>query len=234
MFNMSSIKNLGIWGDSILKGIVLDEQKGRYKTLKEASVSIFSKFFSINIKNNSRFGCTAPKAMANMENSLSKGYAPDAVLLEFGGNDCDFNWREISENPNVEHKPHTPIESFCKTMEEMVSILLDKSIKPILMNLPPIDSERYFNWISNMDGVDGKRVLKWLTGTSVIYRQQERYSLEIERLALKRNLPLIDVRSCFLEIRDYRNYLCMDGIHLNKKGQQIMGNIFSDFAKATA
>lgn len=231
--NISKIKNLGIWGDSILKGIILDEEKGKYKTLKDASVSLFSKFFPINVKNNSRFGCTAPKAMANMENSLEKGYTPDAVLLEFGGNDCDFDWRKVSENPEADHKPHTPIETFCATMENMINILMDKSIRPILMNLPPIDGDRYFNWISKMDGVDGKKILKWLSSPNTMYRQQERYSLAIERLALKRGLTLIDVRSCFLEIRDYGSCLCLDGIHLNSKGQEIMGNIFYNFARSS-
>lgn len=234
MINISSIKNLGIWGDSILRGVVLDEERGKYKTLKETSVSIFNKIFRVNIKNNSRFGCTAPKAMINMESSLKNGYSPDAVLLEFGGNDCDFNWRKISENPDADHKPNTPIKTFCSTMENMVDMLIRKSITPILMNLPPIDGNRYFTWISHMDKVDGNAVLKWLSSPNTMYRQQERYSLEIERLALKRGLSLIDVRSCFLEIRDYSNYLCADGIHLNQKGQEVMGKVFSDFAKTVA
>lgn len=229
---MEAIKNLGIWGDSLLKGIVFDEENGRYKPLKQCSVNLFNKLFPISIKNNSRFGCTAPKALSNLESALDKGFQADAVLLEFGGNDCDYDWPAVSANPQAEHVPHTPYREFCQTMEKMVNLLLEHHIKPVLMNLPPIDSDRYFNWISNLPGVNGENVLKWLKQRDAIYRQQERYSQAIERLAYRLNLPLIDVRNQFLPIRDYREYLCVDGIHLNGSGQKLLSEVFSSYAQS--
>lgn len=226
----SVIKNIGIWGDSLLKGIVLDEENGKYRTLKQCSVNLFNKVFPISIKNNSRFGCTAPKALENLKRSLEKGFQADAVLLEFGGNDCDYNWVEVSDHPEQEHQPHTPFEEFTSTMKRMVELLLKHKICPLLMNLPPIDAGRYFDWISQLKGVKGERVLQWLKQKDIIYRQQERYSIAIEKLAYKERLPLIDVRDRFLTLRNYRDYLCLDGIHLNESGQKILGEAFSSYA----
>lgn len=227
---LSMIKNLGIWGDSLLKGVVLDEQDGKYRPLKQCSVNLFSKVFPITIKNNSRFGCTAPKALVNLERSLEKGFRADAVLLEFGGNDCDYNWVEVSAHPEAEHQPHTPLEEFVASMNRMVAVLVAHNIKPLLMNLPPIDANRYFDWISRLPGVNGERVLQWLGQKDIIYRQQERYSRAIDQLAYSQGLPLIDVREQFLRIHRYRDYLCLDGIHLNEAGQRLLGDVFSSYA----
>ena len=229
---LSMIQNLAIWGDSLLKGIIFDEKTSRYKPLKTCSVNLFSKAFPFTVKNNSRFGCTAPKAEANLEKSLQKGFSADAVLLEFGGNDCDFNWAKVSANPEIEHQPNTPLPEFVDSMKNMVDELTKHNIKPILSNLPPISSEMYFDWISRMDGVDGDKVLYWLKDKTIIYRQQESYSHAIEKLAYEYNLPLIDIREPFLKIRDYKSYLCVDGIHLNEKGQSIMCSTFKNYAAA--
>ena len=229
---MNPIKNIGIWGDSLLKGIVFDEENGKYRPLKQCCVNLFGKLFPITIKNNSRFGCTAPKALQNLKSSLSKGFHSDVALLEFGGNDCDFNWVEVSKDPMKEHIPHTPLASFSQTMIEMIESLIRNSIKPVLMNLPPIDAERYFHWISHLPNVEPKNLLIWLKEKEVIYRQQERYSKEIERIAYTNCLPLIDVRGPFLAERGFKDYLCVDGIHLNQKGHELMCGVFSNYVRA--
>lgn len=226
-----AVQKIGIWGDSLLKGVIFDEVTGKYRATKKCAVNLFSRIFkSIDIKNNSRFGCTAPKAEANLEKSLEKGFYADAVLLEFGGNDCDFNWVEVSANPEIEHQPNTPRPQFINSMKKMIDELISYNIKPILSNLPPISSDMYFDWISQMQGVNGDNVLYWLKDKTIIYRQQESYSHAIEKIANEYNLPLIDIREPFLEIKGYKSYLCIDGIHLNEKGQAIMCNTFRNFA----
>ena len=52
----------------------------------------------------------------------------------------------------------------------------------------------------------------------------------MERVAYQKNLPLIDVRDEFLAIHNYRDYLCLDGIHLNGQGQKVMADIFQSYA----
>lgn len=230
---MEIINKIGIWGDSILKGIILDESSGKYRTLKDCAVNLIKRNYSnVDIKNNSRFGCTAPKAEKNLEQSLENGYRADIVLIEFGGNDCDFNWSEVSNEPNIEHTPNTPLTEFVKSMSNMANNLIRHRIKPVLMNLPPISAERYFERISSLENVNASNVLFWLKEKSVIYRQQENYSNAIDRLSRQYNIPLIDVRTPFLQIHDYNSCLCADGIHLNEKGQRIMSQTISNFIKS--
>jgi acyl-CoA thioesterase I len=226
---MSVISRVDIWGDSILKGVVLDEAAGRYKLLKESAVEAFSRRFSLKIKNHSRFGCTAPRALEKMAQELETGLHTDVVLLEFGGNDCDFNWREVSDNPDADHEPNTPITVFTETMREMVRALTARGITPLLMSLPPIDSYRYFDWITKPKEICAERILSFLGDKEYIYRHQELYSLAITRVALEEGVGYVDVRDAFLRERRLDELLCADGIHPNEKGQKILRDTFSGY-----
>ena len=224
---MSVISKIEVWGDSILKGVVLDEAAGRYRLLKNGAVNAFAQLFHLEIKNHSRFGCTAPKALANLDRTLISGFDADTALLEFGGNDCDFNWAEVSEEPDREHQPNTTYEEFVEAMQKMIRTLLDRGIRPVLMSLPPIDSERFFSWITKPDNVDAGKVLSFIGEKDYIYRHQERYSLAITSLALRNGLALIDVRDVFLKEKYLGMCLCTDGIHPNERGQKMIQDVFS-------
>lgn len=224
---MSVIRRIDVWGDSILKGVVLDEAAGRYRLLKNSAVNAFAQLFHLDVKNHSHFGYTAPKALASIDKTLSSDFKADLVLLEFGGNDCDFNWAEVSENPGIEHKPNTPFDDFVAAMQKMIQTLMDRGITPVLMSLPPIDSNRFFDWVTKPDNVDPDRVLSFIGDKDYIYRHQERYSLAITGLAYRYKLPLIEVREAFLKEKNLCDCLCTDGIHPNERGQQLIQEILS-------
>jgi len=42
------------------------------------------------------------------------------VLMNFGGNDSDFLWQEISAAPDELHKPKTPIDFFEQTYLKLI------------------------------------------------------------------------------------------------------------------
>ena len=111
---MVDMKKIAIWGDSVLKGVVLEEGKDRYSLLKDSSIELIKREYNLMIKNNSKFGLTVTKAMKLMDKSLSKGDHPNYVLVELGGNDCDYNWKEISENPDKVHLPNHQVVSRCQ------------------------------------------------------------------------------------------------------------------------
>ena len=74
--------------------------------------------------------------------------------MEFGGNYCGYNWIEISENPDKEHYSKSSITEFI----EIYSYLIDEFKKigkePVLLSLPPIDSTKYFDYISKKLNTD--------------------------------------------------------------------------------
>ncbi len=228
---MNTIKNICVLGDSIMKGIAFDKAKQKYYTVSTTALDILSQDTSLNVKNLSKFGCTTEKALKNLGCKLKKDFKADAVIIELGGNDCDHLWDEISQNPNGVHHAKIKIEDFCRNLKNIIKMLNKHRIKAILMNLPPIDSERYFNWISAPAGVDSTNVMAWLKDKNVIYRNQERYSSAICKIALECSVQLIDIRNEFLSLKNLNDYLCIDGIHLNEKGQQILGNSLVEYFK---
>lgn len=96
------------------------------------------------------------------------------VIMEFGGNDCGYNWREISENPDKEHYSKSWITEFI----EIYSYLIDEFKKigkePVLLSLPPIDSTKYFDYISKKLNTDN--ILKLMEGNKqFLTNWHERY-----------------------------------------------------------
>lgn len=210
-------RNITIWGDSILKGVILDEQ-GKYKVMKNNSIQSFAEITGCSIKNNAYFGMTSTKALDRMKTYIKKQpmEKEDIVIIEFGGNDCDFNWSEIASRPDEIHQPKTTIENFKTSLQNMIDMFKTKGITPILMNLPPLEPERYFNWISR--GLNKENILHWLGDVAKIYRWQEAYNSAAEWIARKNNCNLLNVRGSFLVSDNFCSQLCEDGIHPNEKG----------------
>ncbi|MBE6831347.1 MAG: SGNH/GDSL hydrolase family protein, partial [Ruminococcaceae bacterium] len=190
------IQSVCVFGDSVAKGIAFDSARNKYTLLKDSFVSVVAKNSHIAIKNFSKFGCTVTKGGEVLKKHMSELGRYDYTVLEFGGNDCDFNWAEVSASPESSHVPNTPVSVF----EEYYSQMIDEGKacggKPVLLSLPPIDAKRYFDWISR--GLNPENILRWLGDVEFIYRWHEMYNLAVNRLAILHHVPLIDISSAFL------------------------------------
>ncbi len=227
---MTDRMNIQIFGDSILRGVMLDPVSCRYYPIPDEHFRRFEEKFSLNLHNRSSFGCIIGKGYRKIKSMLSRDDPEcDAAVLEYGGNDCDFNWKEVAENPNQPHEPNTPLSVFKSTYVQMIGDLRSRGIIPVIMSLPPICADRYFNWITRT-GLSRERILSWLGDIQTIARYQELYSLAVTEIALKTNSLLIDIRSSFLERRDYTDLICEDGIHPNKAGHELIAQVCADFA----
>lgn len=230
--NMDIIRQIQIFGDSIMKGILFDKDNERYYPLSTINISDFAKRFSLGIENKSRFGCTIEKGWVQLKRALDLGLNCDAILLEYGGNDCDLNWAEVAAAPDAEHIPNTPYSVFVDTLRKMARELKLHHITPIMMSLPPIDAERYLNWITR-NGINREAILSWLGDLSAIYRHQELYSDAMMRVACETHSLFVDVRSAFLGRRDLKSLICEDGIHPTEAGHLLIFETFSDFTRLT-
>ena len=226
---MSVIKSIKVFGDSILKGVQLNKENKRYFISNNIDINAIGERFSLDIENFSRFGYTITSGEKLLNQRLENGMVCDAVLMEFGGNDCDFKWQEISDNPKGEHKPNTSIETFEDSYRRIIAFLKGRGITPILTTLPPIDPQRYFNWFCS-DKLNRENIMSWLGSVNTIYRYQENYSRCIERIAKDTNTECVDLRGAFLSNRRIDDLLCEDGIHPNTNGQKVMERAFVDFA----
>jgi lysophospholipase L1-like esterase len=222
--------NLVVFGDSITKGIIYDNEKSRYENLKDCFVNLVGNSIIGTVHNAGRFGSTIIRGVSKMYNDVMKK-TPDIVLIEFGGNDCDFNWGDIAHNPDVDHKPNTEISTFRDTLLKMIDTLKSEGITPVLMTLPPLDAKRYFKWVTKGDASAEQNVLRWLGSEMEIFNWHNSYSEMIAEVANKTKTLLVDVRSEFLKYRDYNRFLCVDGIHPNMEGHSLIASTVLGFIK---
>ena len=208
-----------IFGDSIGKGVVLHPNMNRYSVIKVNWDKLFGPM-AINIKNYAKFGCTVSKGLSVIKRHAQELMGYKKVLIELGGNDCDFVWKEIADDPEKEHLPKTPLTEFRRLYQQVIEEIRTNGGKPTILNLPPLDPKRYFDWISR--GLNHENILKWLGDIDMIYRWQEMYNVEVMLLATRMNVPIIDIRSSFLKHNNYRDFLCEDGIHPNNHGYELI------------
>lgn len=226
---MEITKKVGVYGDSILKGVQINPVNMRYHVDNHIDIDMISRENDIEIENFSKFGCTVTKAETIVTGNLEKGILCDTIIMDLGGNDCDFKWNEVAENPDAEHKPNTPIDIFAETYHKIIKMLKENNILPILTTLPPLEPQRFFDWFCK--GLNKENVLKWLGSVNTIYRYQEMYSREVEKIACEENVPLVDLRGAFLKNFRVDNLLCEDGTHPNTEGQKVITSAFMDFTE---
>jgi lysophospholipase L1-like esterase len=147
--------------------------------------------------------------------------------MDFGGNDCDFDWKAVSERPDEEHLPNTPLDVFKDTYYKIITLLKKHGIRPIMTTLPPLDAQKFFHWFCS--GLDKSNVLKWLGDMYIIYRWQESYSRAAEKIAADTNTLIVDLRGAFLESRSLQRLLCEDGTHPNTEGHGVITQTFLEF-----
>lgn len=207
-----------VYGDSIMKATLPDDKLKYHFHIAE-----YMKPFSslpVNIVNRAKFGACAEKGLTILENDIKKGIECDIALVEFGGNDCNFNWNEIAKRPDEHHDPKTILSAFLETMTNIVKRLRSVDIKPVMMTLPPISSEKYFKCIARDEHSKGN-ILKWLGDVDVIYRYQEMYSDAVAELARKLGVFCIDVREYLLGHSNLE-IVSADGIHPSEAGYELI------------
>ncbi len=215
------MQHVWICGDSILRGVVWSPEAGRYMTTKEIGYDKVEERFHITLNNRSRFGCTLEKGADHLFRTLDRGEPCDVAILEYGGNDADFNWAEISATPDEVHLSRTSPDDFEALYRKTVRRLREKGILAVLCSVIPVCSGRYLDWVSR-DGLSRDNILHWLGEEDVIFRYQAEYSRRVEKLAREEGLPLIDLRASFMATSSLTDYYCLDGIHPNEKGQHLI------------
>lgn len=210
---------LSIFGDSIMAGVVQEE--GRYSRCRDQFQRLEQET-GARLDNHSSFGSTVVKGYARLEKFLEQGQLGDYTLIEFGGNDCAYDWAEVAAKPDGEHLSVVPPEIFEKQYEQMLVAVETAGSQPVAATLPPISSRRYLAHVCR-DGLDSAAILHWLGDLEAISRWQESYSAMVKRVAQKLGCQMLDLRAVFPASGPaLEQYLCQDGIHPNRLGQQLM------------
>ena len=213
-------------GDSIIKGVLVQSEgeRSRYSLADKSIVECCAEKLGGESLNLGKMGCTIEAGERILDRYLDKMSGAQYVLLEYGGNDSDYNWQEIAEAPEKEHFPRTRLEVFEEVYERVVCKIKQMGAIPLVLSLPPMDAERYFAFFSQK-WEDGFRanVMRWLGGsTNTIMSGHELYNLATMRIAQRTGAQWIDVTSGLLKEHNFRAYLCDDGIHPNERGQRMI------------
>ena len=213
-----------IYGDSLLKATMPDEQFRYHFHLPEVMERYSGR--QTEVVNRSKMGATVRKGQALLEHDLQRGMQADYALIAYGGNDRDFDWDAVQAHPQESHLPRTTLADFKEILLRMIRELRERGVQPVLMTLPPIDAQRYLDFLCR-EGRSRERIMDWLGDTQRIYRHQELYSDTVARLAYETGTPLIGVREMFLDEKRLLKLIAADGIHLTMEGY---GKLFDTLA----
>lgn len=208
-------------GDSIIKGVVLNiESNGKlhYAMSDRNIVDQVANKTNHEAINLGKMGCTIETGERILDRHLGNIENAQYALLCYGGNDSDYNWRAIAQSPRGEHQPKTPISVFEKTYARIIDKVRQAGLTPIVMSMPAMDAERYYQFFTSVFSDEEKRnVSRWLkNGTDAIWAGHELYNDAIKRVAAATDAMLVNVSKAFSQPD---KYLCIDGIHVNAMGQ---------------
>lgn len=213
-------------GDSITKGVVLNNDNN-YSVSEGSFVEILRRERNLDIENYGRFGCTVNYGHQVIDRHSEEVASADYIIIEYGGNDCDFYWKRIALDPQAEHKPKTTLEAFRESFVELIGKVKALGSKPIILSLPPIVSDSYFAFFSrSMDQSQQNNILGWMGGeVEAIARWHENYNNALFAIANQTGTPILDITHPFSDLKEgWRSLICPDGIHPNAAGHRLIAN----------
>ena len=218
-----------ILGDSVSRRVLFNAEDSRYVCGKNGFAERLAADGNV-VDNMSVFGCTVTKGMQLAQRHQQRLEGADVVLLEFGGNDCDYHWDEIAADPDANHVPNTVMDCYLESYTKLIYMVQACGAEPLVLNLPPIGAQRYFDRFScKMDQQGKDNIIRWLGGdVEYIHKWHASYNDQLCALAGSLGIRAADIRRPFYQSGDYNDYLCLDGIHPNEAGQELIYKKLSD------
>lgn len=206
-----------VWGDSLAKGVFFDEARGRYAILKDHCLRLLAREAGFDVRCDAVMGRTAPECLSAIHRE--ERIAGALAVFEFGGNDSDMDWAAVAREPDRDHPARVSLPAFKAALVGLAEFARRGGMQPVFTVPLPLDGDRYFHWVSK--GLDADAILRYLGGDPhMMYRWQEQYAGAVRDAARMCDVPVLDLRGTMLGDRHFRDYYCLDGIHLNEKGHR--------------
>lgn len=227
----SAVRRWCMFGDSVGKGVIYDRNTQRYSVTRDSFGSVSAGKLGVELDNFSRFGCTMTKGAEIIEKRLGSLNGYEAVMLEFGGNDCDFDWAQVAARPLERHECKTPLKQFVSGYIALIEKIRRAGGLPVLLTVPAVNAEKFFDWITRDN--DSEAIMTFLKEKHRIEHWNELYNNAVWSVSAAEKVPVVDIRSPLLCERDFDDYFCDDGIHLNQAGHALIAeHIIRQFAPA--
>lgn len=180
-----------------------------------------------------RIGGHKLREKKSIDRRLKGVKAGDYIIIEYGGNYCDYNWAAIAAYPDSDHQPAFSFGQFRETYDYAITRIQSLGAKAALLTLPALLPQRYFDHVSH--NLDHKRILHWL-GNDVcnLNNWRDEYNDEILSLAAQRQVPVIDISNALLRLSHADNCYNDDGMHPNSVGHGVITEMVNGWVQRQA
>lgn len=192
-----AITGLICFGDSIIAGTGASERD--YSNAK-----ILKNSLSVPVSLKGRNWNTSQDGLERLETDVLHQKNLSHVIILFGNND---SW--LTE----ELQCKIPLDQFSTNLHRMIQNIRDNNQSPMLCNLQPIDVLTFVKKYAPYIDLNKVRDLSQLD-------KQALYSAEIESVANKSNVPLINIRSALQKANG--QVIAEDGLHPNDLGHKVI------------
>ncbi|RIW34716.1 SGNH/GDSL hydrolase family protein [Bacillus salacetis] len=219
------------FGDSLTRGVSF--VKGRLRIIKNNYPQILQQLFSesnqeVSVLNKGVFNDNSQLLLSRLAKDVIEE-KPNYVIIEIGGNDCNFKWDEVAQNPWGKHEAIVPMNQYLENLKTMISNIKQNDITPVIATLPPLDPVRYYKNISERYS---PAISHWISEVGGIDYWHGLYNRNLNKLAEEYNVLKIDVRSALKKAGDLFEFISDDGIHLTAAGYKILSEeIYSNLEK---
>ncbi len=218
------------FGDSVTRGMTYIG--GRLRIIKQNYPAFLQQSLSaqpdFDVVNKGTFNDTSDGLCARLQTDVLS-FHPDYVLIEIGGNDCNFHWDEVALYPDRSHEPNVPLRRYLDNIRKMIEQIRDSGSVPIVMTLVPLDPVRYYATLEKMYGF---AIARWIAICGGIEHWHAMYNQGLLRLIRSLSVSTIDLRTALKSTSDLAFLLSDDGIHPSALGYQVMSQtIFASLQK---
>ena len=214
---------LVVFGDSILKGVItIPDSKSLFDVTQNDSLSLAQKKLGFELDNRSIYGNITSKGLVKLQKYFEKCSsgeleAADFCVIEFGSNDCDYDWGTLVQK--------VPLEQYLENLNQMVALCRQNKVTPLMMGLIPYVCDDWFKTI--IKGHDEATILEFLGGTAeTLGKNQLVYKNAQKDFVQKNNVQFLDPWKLFA---GHKELMCYDGIHPNEKGYEVLAEGWVNF-----
>lgn len=209
---------LVVFGDSILKGVITIPNSGKlFDTTENDSLTLAQKELGFELDNRSIYGNITSKGLLKLQKFFDKGESADFCVIEFGSNDCDYDWGTLVQK--------VPLEDYLANLTAMVKLCREHKVTPLMMGLIPYVCDDWFKTI--IKGHDEAAILNFLGGSAeTLGKNQLIYKNAQADFVQKNTVQFLDPWTIF---QGHKELMCYDGIHPNEEGYQQLSKAWIKF-----
>lgn len=217
-----------IFGDSLLRGVMPDEN-GMYHSTNYIDFDGLARKYGISISNYSMPTFTSVQGLDWIRKHIQSVPVPDIAIVEYGGNDCDYRWRELAASDRIISEPHrTSPDEFADTYESILDELLAWGAMPVVTLCPPFPVHIYIRHLIS-SGISEEKIQAYITSYDNFASEYMTYKDTMRELASKKQLSVLNIEKTFAFLDNLVDYYSEDGLHPNKDGYWLIHNAFDEF-----